>query len=74
MRIKLVASLIAGISVLSFAQAAEKEVRDGFYWLDRLNRASLVMLSEEKILNNEQADNIARALNELYEEGKKPDF
>ena len=32
------------------------------------------MLSEQKILTGEQADNIAKALDQLYEEGKKPEF
>ena len=74
MKTSLIASLVAGMSFLSFAQASAQEVRDGFYWLDRLNRASLVMLSEQKILTGEQADNIAKALDQLYEEGKKPEF
>jgi argininosuccinate lyase len=74
MKTSLIASLVTGFSILTFAQASAQEVRDGFYWLDRLNRASLVMLSEQKVLTGEQTDNIAKALDELYEEGKKPDF
>ncbi|MPR05488.1 hypothetical protein [Microvirga tunisiensis] len=72
MKTSLMAGLVAGISLSTFTQAFGQEVRDGFYWLDRLNRASLVMLSEQKILSGEQTNNIAKALDQLYEEGKNP--
>lgn len=47
---------------------AQQELRDGFYWLDRLNRASLVMMSEQEILTSEQVNNIAMSLDQLYED------
>lgn len=58
--------LVGGVAV-PFAGAAAKEIHDEFYWLDRLNRASLVMMSEQKILDNTQTTTIAKALNRLRE-------
>jgi argininosuccinate lyase len=74
MKTSLIAGLVAGISFLSCAQASAQEANDGFKWLDRLNRASLVMLHEEGIVSTEQASKIADAVDALYEAAKEPGF
>lgn len=65
----------AALACLALAGAAQaEETRDGFHMLDRLNRASLVMLSEQDIITDAQTALIADALETLRAAGAEPDF
>ncbi len=44
------------------------------YWQNRINRASLVMLKEQKIISEEQAYRIAKAQLEAEKRQRQPDF
>ncbi|WP_175597338.1 lyase family protein [Peristeroidobacter soli] len=51
-----------------------REARDPFEWLDRMNRASAVMLLEEDIIEPKQAATIAAAIEKLHAESREPNF
>ena len=55
------ASILAMV-VPTFAQ----EKHDDFYWVDRMNRASAVMLKEKGVVNEEQAKLIADSIRKLH--------
>lgn len=69
-----VVGLVGLMTALPVWSAAPQEKHDEFYWLDRLNRASLVMMSEQAILDKEQVATIADALDKLREKAKDPNF
>jgi len=50
----------------------QAESRDGFYWLNEQNKASLIMLAEEHIITKELGGKIARSLTQVIAEGAKP--
>ena len=57
------------------AQPAERRgdaARDAFYWLNEQNKASLIMLAEEKIITKELASKIAGALRQVIADGARP--
>nr|MBF0685447.1 argininosuccinate lyase [Pseudomonas sp.] len=56
-------------------QAAGKEnsYTEQFSWLNRINKASVVMLAEEKIVEPEQARKIARGIQHAIAQGEQPD-
>lgn len=64
----------SALLTLSCPSAAVSEVHDGFYMLDRLNRASLVMLSEQGIVDKDKTILIADALAKLYQAGNDKGF
>jgi argininosuccinate lyase len=74
MKTSLVAIAAAGLSFATLSASTAQEVKDGFYWLDRLNRASLVMMSEENILKDDQVARIADALDQLHKDAQDPAF
>ena len=47
-------------------------VEDQFYLLNKINKASSVMLTEEKIISPEMGQKIARAVNGVVEQAKQP--
>jgi argininosuccinate lyase len=67
-------SMVATLALATTGPSSAQETRDGFYWLDRLNRASLIMMSEERILTPEQVSNIASSLDKLYQKASEPGF
>lgn len=73
--IAVISALLLG-SLASPAAAIDQsqDKRDGFYWLDRINRAQAVMLHEEGIITKEQAAAMAKALDIVYEQAKAPGF
>ncbi len=57
------------------AQPAERRdaaPRDAFYWLNEQNKASLLMLVEEKIVSRDLAATIAGALRQVIADGDRP--
>lgn len=67
-------ALIGVLAAFPVFSVFAQEIRDEFYWFDRLNRASLVMMSEKAILDEKQVGAIASALEKLSEKGKAPGF
>jgi argininosuccinate lyase len=51
-----------------------QEKRDDFHWVDRMNRASSVMLREKAIVNEEQAKQIAHSIRKLHTLAQEPGF
>lgn len=60
--------------LLQLDAARAEEKRDEFYWLDRLNRASVVMLTEQQILSGDLAAEIAAAIDHEFEASEEPGF
>ena len=63
------ASILAMV-VPTFAQ----EKHDDFYWVDRMNRASAVMLKEKGVVNEEQAKLIADSIRKLHKAAQETGF
>ncbi|HUR35538.1 MAG TPA: lyase family protein [Vicinamibacterales bacterium] len=62
-------------SLTLHAQSGEPRTaapRDGFYWLNEQNKASLVMLTEQKIITRELASKIAGAVTQVIDDGARP--
>ena len=49
------------------------QAEDQFYWMNKINKASSVMLVEEKILTPEMGRLIAKGVNHAIEQATKPD-
>src|SRR5262245_43121156 len=45
---------------------------DAFYWLNEQNKASLIMLVDERIITSDLAATIARSLTQVIADGAKP--
>lgn len=68
-----VAAPIAGTSAHAQSPArGQAESRDGFYWLNEQNKASLIMLTEQEIITKELASKVARSLTQVIADGAKP--
>jgi argininosuccinate lyase len=70
-----VAATFAGTGTPAHAQSparAQTASRDGFYWLNEQNKASLVMLAEAEIITKDLASKIARSLTQVIADGGKP--
>ncbi len=68
-------ALVFGYSAAPDAQVADRRqavANDGFFWLNEQNKASLVMLVEEKIITRDLATKIAGALMQVIADGAKP--
>ncbi|MGB3338479.1 MAG: lyase family protein [Devosia sp.] len=74
MKTSIAAVLAATLAVTSIIPAFAQELRDEFYFLDRLNRASLIMMSEQDILDSGQVDNIKSALDQLLVKAEEDGF
>ncbi|HZZ94699.1 MAG TPA: argininosuccinate lyase [Usitatibacter sp.] len=48
-------------------------LEDGFYWIGKINRASAVMLTEERIVTPEMGRKLARGVEFSLEQAAKPD-
>lgn len=55
----------------STAMAAD-EVRDQFYWLGEINKATLVINTDEGLLNVEDAPKFAKAIQAVIDQGNQP--
>ena len=64
--------LVTAATWLPTVTQAQSPTRDGFYWLNEQNKASLLMLTEEGIITRELAATIAASLNEVIAAGDKP--
>lgn len=64
--------VVTAAALLPAAAHAQSPTRDGFYWLNEQNKASLLMLTEEGIITRELAVTIARSLNQVIADGDKP--
>ena len=77
MRMKVVvASVLAALSCGVVAQAADKSVHDEFYWISQINKASIVINSQQGLLDKADAVSIAKGLQKVLTDaqngGKKP--
>ncbi|WP_435171584.1 argininosuccinate lyase [Falsirhodobacter sp. 1013] len=69
-------SALAGILAIclpGFALAQSAELRDSFFWIGEINKASAVINSEEGLLDPALTPGIAAALVQVLEDGNKPD-
>ena len=55
------------------AEGKEPAYTEQFSWLNRINKASIVMLAEENILSREQAAKIAQGVRHAITQGEQPD-
>src|SRR5690606_15964586 len=64
-----------GASAGTPKKAADKEpaYTEQFSWLNRINKASIVMLAEENIVSREQAAKIAQGVRHAITQGEQPD-
>lgn len=67
-------ALFGALTVSPVWAESAADIHDEFHWLDRLNRASLVMMSEEAILKKSEVQTIADALEKLREKAKDKNF
>lgn len=76
-RAGVLAGIVCGVMPLAGtlqAQPVERRTaapRDAFFWLNEQNKASLVMLAEEKIITRELASKIAVAVTQVIDDGAK---
>ncbi|WP_198590313.1 argininosuccinate lyase [Paracoccus zhejiangensis] len=63
---------VAGFATLAAAQS-EPEQRDEFFWLSQINKASVVINSQEGLLDPALAPEIAGALTQVIADGDQPD-
>ncbi|HEY8520484.1 MAG TPA: lyase family protein [Gammaproteobacteria bacterium] len=65
-------ALAAAAALVAAASFAAEPGRDRFYWLGEMNKASLVMLVEQEIVDADTAAVIARAVARVIEDGARP--
>ena len=65
-----VAALVA--ILLGCGNVADAAVRDNFYWLGQINKATAVINTEEHLLTPEQGQRFARGIEAVLEQGEKP--
>lgn len=69
MRLKLTAAaLLAAFSFASFSASAAEAVHDEFYWITQINKASIVINSEEGLLDAKDAVSIANGLRKVVKD------
>lgn len=64
--------LLAGALVLPQTGAACEQIRDEFFWLGQINKASDVINTEEGLLTREQGQRFATAIDEVIKCGNLP--
>ncbi|MFP5407554.1 MAG: argininosuccinate lyase, partial [Gammaproteobacteria bacterium] len=67
----------AGAATASPAGAADAtsktdQAEDQFYWMNKINKASAVMLTEEKIISPEMGRKIAEGVRHVIEQARQP--
>ncbi len=55
------------------AAAAEVPQHDNFYWIGQINKASMVINTDEGLLSREEASQFARGLEKVLADGDRPD-
>lgn len=63
--VNIIAAMALALAATTALPAFAQEQRDKFFFLDQLNRASLIMMSEQEILTPEQVQTIKGALDGL---------
>lgn len=69
----LVQSLALGTALAGSISTAQAEERDEFFWLGEINKASIIINSDEGLLPKEDTPGIASALQEVIDAGNRPD-
>ena len=65
--------LMLGLIVhIEAAQAQADPIKDNFYWLGEINKASAVMVVEQKIVPPDLGAKIAGSVNRVIDDGAKP--
>jgi argininosuccinate lyase len=64
--------LAAAASGGATAQQDRAQVRDSFYWIGEQNKASIIMLVEQRIVTKELAAKIAQSVTQVIADGAKP--
>lgn len=57
----------------SNATSKTDQAEDQFFWLNKINKASTVMLTEEKIISPEMGRKIAKGIEHVIDQAKQPD-
>ncbi|RMC37748.1 argininosuccinate lyase [Paracoccus alkanivorans] len=65
-------NMALGGMLLCHAGLASAEERDEFFWLGEINKASVIINSDEGLLDKEHTPGIAKALLEVIEAGNQP--
>ncbi|MDP0927083.1 argininosuccinate lyase [Paracoccus onubensis] len=66
-------SLALGTALAGSISTAQAEERDEFFWLGEINKASIIINSDEGLLPKEDTPGIASALQEVIDAGNQPD-
>ncbi len=68
---KICIAVLVGFVLLA-CETSVGQVRDNFYWLGEINKASVVMLAEQDIVSKRLGQQIADAVANVLAEGSKP--
>lgn len=65
-------SASVALSVLLPNSVFAEQVRDNFFWIGQINKASLVINTEEGLLDMADAPKFAKAIDKVLQDGQKP--
>ncbi|MBQ7515861.1 MAG: argininosuccinate lyase [Schwartzia sp.] len=68
----LLSAVTLGVCFPAVAAAAAKTAHDNFYWLGQINKATIVINSDEGLLEQDEAKRYARGLHSVLQDGDAP--
>ena len=68
-----IGAVVPAPSSKGYATGPADQAEDQFYWVNKINKASVVMLSEERIIPPETGAGIARGVAHVIDQARKPD-
>lgn len=66
-------ALVVGTALAGSVSIAQAEERDEFFWLGEINKASIIINSDEGLLPKEDTPEIASALQQVIDAGNQPE-
>lgn len=68
---KLAGMLLTALLAVNTAYASEQPVRDNFYWLGQINKATDIINTDEKLLTKEQGQKFAQSIDKVLRDGAR---